>query len=234
MKIAGIFVPIKKQGFVCKLVKANALTFIPNGTALSVTEELWKMCQWIYKEFVSEFDNLDSHVVFRRRNISRTISYVVHISLLEGVIQRMYKDMFIELNRYSKNNFIIDKYALKERESEMSAVILFRNKVAAHTAYGSPRGENLSAQFWILSKFISCGWNNANPLESFELGHLGSLETQKQAPSTMIPSLNIYMLEKYMQIHYANWVKMFVSELNKFDKEVPYMSNDIIIEKERQ
>lgn len=206
---------------------------IPNLQAVLSVQEIWEMCQWIYDEFSSdiqeiELSHLPAHLLddemVRRRNISRTISYVIHINLLEGILNRLYTETCKEIEKYLGEE-LKNRKDQKKRRGEMEQALKFRNKVAAHTAYADPKEEdNISDQLSSLGIFSSFNFIGNNPL-GFHLGSI-SHESNGIKPNHDL-KIGLHSLHAKMIKHFQEWGEMFIELLNKSDAFLPISNKSI-------
>ena len=83
---------------------------IPHGDAVISACRLWEMIDWTYDEFIGECrectrrgaeDGTENIMLyafyngFDIHNTARTISYIIYITLLEGILRKMYDNMFV-------------------------------------------------------------------------------------------------------------------------------------------
>ena len=209
---------------------------IPNSEILSAARTVWDMCNWLYEEFIDDCKKITfpeggmpfvdgAMLTFNsdwlKRNTSRSISYAGHICLLEGILVRLYRDSCNQINTYlGPPNIKIDHKSLDERKKETNAIRVFRNKVAAHTIYESPKGDdNISDELSSLMIFNSFGWSGRDS-ESFNLGSVarvvGEVKPNHDKFKFCLRDSHIEMIT-----HVDKWEKMFSDLLTEAEKALP-------------
>jgi len=191
--------------------------------------------QWIYDEFLQDasthpdiFQAKDPNEedAFVTRNTSRTLSYINHVCVLEHILIRLYNESIIKLQKID-SGIILNNEGLLTRESEVSDCFVFRNKVSAHTAYGSPRSEDNSAmEFHSLVTLLSTSYDSTGSANSFALGAV-SVSLDGQSPSTKLPCLELKELHPKMLRHIEEWTKMFIDPCVEARKKIPVIIDDI-------
>ncbi len=229
---------IKKNGFVVYMHLNRGVFSIPEGSSLLTANQLLKMQEWIFEEFIKDCDaNRDLLQVdpkdyrkeqdFINRNASRTLSYVNQSCLIEGVLQRSYKDMFGSLRRYVDPSVKYDLFEHEARTAEVADLFDFRNMVSAHTVYGSPKpGDNPSLEFSSLTALLSSSFNGG--VNTFALGAVKTI-LGGDAPSRTIPTIALGNLHPRMIRHYKSWENMFASPLQSLFPKLPIQKTDYTV-----
>lgn len=227
---------IKKNGIVTYTTNAHGkfASTIPEGTAALSASRMVQMIQWIYDEFVQDsagtpdvfastnFAERDAFVI---RNTSRVLSYINHVCALEHILVRLYGETIAKLQVIDPT-IASDTTALTARETEVADCFTFRNKVSAHTAYGSPRKEDNSAmEFHSLVTMLSTSYDGSGKADSFALGAV-SVRLGGQDPSTKLPCLGLKELHPKITEHIKQWTSMFTTPCAQAQKKVPLTVGD--------
>jgi hypothetical protein len=207
--------------------KTKGVITIPEGTAIQSAKKIWDMIEWIYAEFVSDCKNTKKIDLknnpfgnnnFQTRNTSRTISYVIHICLLDGIIHKVYKDFVRDYKKYINNKKIKNnKIIPKKLSNEIKKIKEFRHMVAAHTIYSSPdfqKGDNTSSMLTSLLPFSSYGLDIDGSINSFFVGGGPSIIVGNDAGHRDIPQISIYksfpLIKKYFISKESNFLKLLI------------------------
>lgn len=230
---------IKKNGFRVYLLSDRAMLTIPEGSSLLTANKLLEMQGWIFAEFVKDCDmnydlwqayskDYERQQSFIKRNTSRTLSYVNQACLVEGILQRAYKDMFHDLQMYVDPSVEYDSSEDEARTSEMTDLFDFRHMVAAHTVYGSPKsGDNPSLEFSSLTALLGSSFSSEQ-VNTFALGEIQT-KLAGDAPSRIIPTIALKDLYSGMVKHYKSWENMFVSPLQSLLPKLPIKKADYAV-----
>lgn len=222
---------IKRNGIVThtKTSTGKFASTIPEGTASLVSTRLINMIRWIHGEFMKDAlthpqilqnTNINKREAFITRNTSRVCSYVNHVCSLEHILVRLYNETISKLQVLDRN-IIIDTAGLKARKVEVANFFTFRNKVSAHTAYGSPLKEDNSAmEFHSLIALLSSSYDRTEKADSFALGAV-SVKLAGQDPSTDLPCLGLKELHPKIMAHIEAWEKMLIDPCILAKKKVP-------------
>lgn len=208
----------------------------PNGDARLVCERLWWILCWINDEFLADAANEDKTETqfpepkFSNRSISRTVSYVIHACLLEGILEKMYANMFVTLNHYGISGITPDDSELTKRADEMKDIVEFRNTVAAHTAYADPhpKKDDFLSEINSLFAFLSVGINSDNG--SFFMNAVAVTNNGTSSKRT-IPIIGLRDIHTKVEPHFKEWEKMFVTTLKEVDVLLPIYTPEYRIEK---
>lgn len=232
------FDEVRKYRITVWIEKPDKFVFsIPNGDASLVSEKLWKILSWLHDEFL--FDcatetakkNSFPDSNFGDHNISRTISYVIHACLLEGVLKKMYMNMIITLQKYVNKSIIADNIELSKRKNEMINVEEFRNIVAAHTAYADPhpKKDDFLSEINSLQSFLSTSYDGKD-LSSFTMNAVTIISNGKTSKRP-IPKIKLNNLHQEMYKHFMEWEKIFISKLKESVKFLPIKNGEYRIDK---
>ncbi len=208
---------------------------IPSSNAFSVLRRLWQMVSWLHDDFILDCNasagvGFPQDEDFRLRSTSRTLSYVVQVSTLEKIIERVYRDIFVSIRIYTGQNLIPNDNEISLRYQEFASIKAFRDMVAGHTVYGSPRNnDNLSLELTSLFVLLSSSTNPQGDLTSFTLGS-GSVVAGSQTPSRTIPSIGIRNTHQIMTSHYQSWTNMISQTLTQSHSILPIKNADFIID----
>lgn len=210
---------------------------IPRGDAWLSIQKIWGMSEWIYKEFTEDAKKINAKnflelEVFALRNISRTLSYIMHLYLLEGILRRMYKDMCILIKHYTNIKCEENTLELKSRKEEFENVKEFRHMVAAHTVYSTPRpkrGDCELTEAMSINSLLSYSWNAGN-IQTFTLGEVEIISGKRESIRKM-PTIKIFTLQKEMKSHFSKWKNMFLKKLKSIDSIIPIETESFKIEK---
>ncbi|MEX1014260.1 MAG: hypothetical protein WDZ80_03820 [Candidatus Paceibacterota bacterium] len=204
---------------------------IPSGDAIMSAEKLWRMLEWIHEEFledcrINQRSNWVRNEKFNERNTSRTISYTIHVCLLEGILRRMYIDMIMSLSHRVNGGITSNQNELGIRREEVQDIYDFRNMVAAHTVYADPRyqDDDIAGELTSLSVLTASGING-DDLTTFAIGVMQVLANGDH-PARTIPRMNIKDLHSRMIAHFEEWVNMFVQKLQEADRHLPIQNTD--------
>ncbi|MFH1375072.1 MAG: hypothetical protein ABIH35_00160 [Patescibacteria group bacterium] len=234
IKTVDIFAPITKK-MISFWVNSPKICFTaPDGNGVLAAKKIWQMVCWLNKEFIIDCKNISftptkTHKKYldnessRIRNFSRTISYIIQISLLERLVKKLYEDMCINLKKYADSTIKEDSREKGNRKKEMGEATTFRNKVAAHLSFYYPydhktkKNDNLSTQISSLNALLSCGTYGKSKL-NFGIPGVSSI-VGGENPSTQIPTIRVARLHPKMKKHFQAWTKMFLKELRKLKKK---------------
>ncbi len=204
---------------------------IPNSPAFLAAEQVWHMLGWIHASFMRDsrgrtFDLAErwsNHDGFVIRSKSRTLSYVTQVCLLEGIVKRMYVETVEAIQRWANSDIREDSVAVSERKREVTLAMEFRNMVAAHTVYGSPRDDDNRS---LVSTSLHHLLGFSLPVETLSaaemtLGGGAYVSVGGETPSRAIPPVNVGRLHGQMKDHYRAWSAMFVSLLQPIHAVTP-------------
>jgi len=168
--------------------------------------------------------NLD---LFEQKRIGftvRTMAYTILLCTIEKDIKRQYLELQKNIKQLHCTDILplkTDQYQLlKSRDEEIEEFKNWRNKIFAHTAYGSSKKDNISTQLNSV-KYLYGTIGPAIGEKSFYLGgNQACLMVGKKLPK--LPKIDI--IESHIKIkkHFTEWEKMFVDlleKLQKIDKE---------------
>ncbi len=227
---------IKKKGIVVYTTNAKGrfVFSIPEGTASLVAMRLINMMQWINDEFMSDSsthpivlqsDNFSEREAFVTRNTSRVLSYVNHVCSLEYILVKLYEETTSKLHVID-SSIVSDAAAMTSRKAEVTDCFTFRNKVSAHTAYGSPKREdNLAMEFHSLVALLSSSYNGGGNANSFALGAI-SVRLAGEEPSTKLPCLGLKDLHPKMLEHIEKWTEMLIDPCETARQKLPVTIGD--------
>ena len=206
---------------------------VPNGDARLVAERIWEMLEWLHDEFIKEakeHTRLEEDS-FQIRNISRTLSYVNHVYLLEGILKKMYENMFVAMNTYGVTGITEDETSMTDRENEISTIFEFRHTVAAHTAYAYPDGRKDDALTAAnsLHSFLGVGFDGKD-MTSFTV-NAGEIMSDGKTSKRKIPSINIRDSHVQMKSHFESWTIMFIDKLVEAHSQLPIKTEDYRVER---
>ena len=147
----------------------------------------------------------------KTRFMSRITSYIITICTIDGILKCSYTRFLNCLEQMGYNHMIPDacgKALLHCREEEIKDYLFYRNKVFAHTAFGSPKaGDSLSLQYSSLYYF------SGNLLylkgECLALGGGSIIVDKEERP----PELSIVCGYQDLMHHYSLWEDMFTDIL---------------------
>jgi hypothetical protein len=167
---------------------------------------------------------------FILRNTSRTLSYVNHIFLLEGIVKREYSE---EVLLFRNNGVDVeDAKGKSEREGEVRSIFQFRHMVAAHTVFSAPRkGDNIAAE---VSSIFNLNSSIVDPgdISSFSIGGTG-IALADESPSRGFPRVGIKDSHIAMEKHFKAWGALFSQAIEKFEKENGLDKNRYVIRTDR-
>jgi len=213
---------IKKNG-ICAYVVNEQGKFafsIPEGTASLTADRLIRMMEWIYAEFhrdcedhpdiFSSFSkNFKNTEEFTMRNTSRILSYINLACSLELVLRRIYTETISSL-QIIDNTIALNEAFVLVRKTEVKDIFTFRNKVSAHTTYGSPGStDNAALEFHSLVALLSSSFDVNGGSGSFGIGDV-SVNLGNQTPSTKLPRIGLEELFPKMKQHQEEWAKMII------------------------
>lgn len=227
---------IKENGIVTRTQNPQGAfsSTIPEGTAALTASQVTKMLEWIYDEFITDSSanptifqsaSFEAKQAFITRNTSRLLSYVNHVCLLEHILMRLYEETISRL-QVVEPTIVINETERSARESEVKGCFIFRNKVSAHTAYGSPRAEdNAAMEFHSLVALLSSSYDETGSGDSFALGAV-SVRLSGQDPSTKLPCLGLKDLHPKMLKHIEEWTTMLIEPCQIVRKDLPKTVGD--------
>lgn len=228
---------IKKKGIVAWVTngEVRGVFTIPDGTVGLTAERFVNMLQWLYDEFIKDasehidiFHSKDNEVMqaFIVRNISRALSYVNHVCSLELILVRLYKET-IEKLKVIDPQIAMNESAMEARNKEVEDCFIFRNKVSAHTVYGSPRDEdNIAMHFQSLIALLATSYGPDGRADGFALGGAISINLGDQAPSTKLPQIGLKDLHPKMLAHIKSWETMLTDPCMVAREKVPIKIGD--------
>lgn len=134
-----------------KIVKDNKIYYHPNIISLVAADEIVEMINWLYVDAKEDLERVEEikkqgHWLgewdkMSLRLGSRTLSYVNHLYVLEGILIRMLKDLGQELIDLDIINSVELADTLNSRKEIFEPINTFRNKVAGHTSYSNPKND---------------------------------------------------------------------------------------------
>ena len=206
---------------------------IPDGAEIITAYKLFCMLEWIYKEFLKdsednkEFftsDGLGKDPVnweaFATRNTSRVLSYITQLFVLETILIKTYQHTAGLLKTRIDPTVIMDVEELKKRAQEIEPLEFIRNKVAAHTAFSSPRkDDNLATEFDSLMAILNTSFE-PDKIYSFRIGAgqvvLGGVTAPRKIPEIGLQDIHSTVIE-----HFQAWEGMFVKILSSVKNKLP-------------
>lgn len=227
---------IKKNGIVAYATNARGKSMhtIPEGTASLAVTRLINMTQWIYDEFmrdatkhpaILQSENPGETEAFVTRNTSRVVSYVNLIYVLEKILAELYRETITKLQIIDPS-IVSNGGELKLREVDVVDCFTFRNKVSAHTVYGSPRSEdNTAMEFHSLVALLSSSYNGDGNADSFALG-APSVRLAGEDPSIEIPLISLKELHPKMLQHFEGWTRMLIEPCLVARQKLPIIVGD--------
>ncbi len=204
---------VKRFGISARNEAVKGFFTIPDGHALIAADQIHRMLPWIESEFQEDCRRnpdilqagADGQRDFVVRNISRTLSYVNHVCLLEGILMRSY-DLMISSLQVIDPSVVPDTTKLTTRRTEISEIRRFRNKVAAHTAFAKPDADDNTAQeLTSLLSLVSTAHDGTS--NTFRLGAVTMLVggvAPKHTPQAAINEMHPRVME-----HFREWIQMF-------------------------
>lgn len=196
------------------LEKLKGVLIVPEYSAIWSAKKIWDMIEWIREEFVLDCkntkkkdlkDKIFSKNNFQTRNTSRIISYIMHVYLLDGIINKAYEDFIRDYKKYIKNKKIKNNKKIPEKLSdEIKKIREFRHMVAAHTVYSSPKqGDNKSLKLTSLLPFSSSGFSSNGKISSFFVGGGMSVVVGNEVGHRKVPKISIHksfpVIKKYFK-----------------------------------
>jgi len=204
---------------------------IPEGNALLAADQVHRMLPWIEAEFQEDCRQnpdilqvgMPGQRAFVVRNISRTLSYVTQACLLEGILKRSYDLMVASLQKIDPS-VVSDTAKLEARRIEIKEIKLFRDKVAAHTAFADPKPEdNISQELTSLVSLISTSHDGTS--NTFRLGAL-ALVVGEERPRHQ-PEVSINEAHPRTMEHFREWIRMFEEVSAPVRMQLPRVVGDI-------
>lgn len=191
---------------------------IPVPSDIEAIDKLLRGLDWIYRDFIEDCTQnpnastagLDED--FCIRNITRTLSYANHASLVEGLIRKTYKTTVGFLNEKLPGSIAEDVEAtIKAQNVGFKRTSEFRHTVSAHLSYVNPKtysGEDSkSTQLSSLMALLA-------PPVFDEEGTEGIRE---------IPAFSLKVTHNFLwNIHYPKWGEIFDGLIKKTNE---YLSN---------
>ena len=192
---------------------------LPYPYALDTSEQIWIMAEWLYEEFFRDCESMPAFDIkvgipiemdeFKMRSTSRTISYVIHIMNIEGILRRCLKVIKIKVLIGKSLMSYLDSEET-ERIKEVEILENFRNKVGAHTSYSNPYNEDTEAD---LEASLGCwagswGLTGRNYL-NFHIGGLLPV-VNGQGASSKYYQISMHFEREKMIPHFKKWKEMFL------------------------
>ena len=212
--------------------KSKGVLIIPEGYAILSAKKIWDMIEWIHGEFSLDCKKTKKKDLkketfnknnFQTRSTSRTLSYAMHICLLDGIINKAYEDFIGNYKKYVKNERIKGNNKLpKKLSDEIKKIRNFRNMVAAHTVYSNPdlkKKDNKSLRLTSLLPFLSHGFNNSGKISSFFVGGGLSIVVGSETGHRKISKISIYESFPVIKEYFKNKELLFL-ELLKGEKSI--------------
>lgn len=159
----------------------------------------------------------EKHKRLITRFMSRITSYIITICTIDGILERSYTQFLSCLEQMGYSHMIPDnrgKELLGRRKEEINDYLFYRNKVFAHTAFGSPKNcDSRSLRYSSLYYF------SGNLLylkdEYLALGG-GSIIVDKEE---ITPEVSIVDGYHDLMGHYSLWEDMFTDILKAIPHE---------------
>lgn len=212
-----------------KIVKDNRISYYPNILSLVAADELIDMINWLYEDAKNDLDEveeikkqghwLDEWDKMSLRLGSRTLSYVNHLYVLEGVLIRMLKDLGEELMELNIMDGEELAGTLNSRKEIFEPINTFRNKVAGHTSYSNPKDDTPEQ---IVGSLLNLTPKNGSLVlgsHVFMGGYSGALP--------IVSILNYPIDKKY----HEEWHDIFLKLIVRVYKEMPASNTEKRIEK---
>lgn len=160
---------------------------------------------------------LETFLSLKTRFISRTTSYIITVCTVDGILRQSYRHFLRCLNQLGYEAVIPDDNGvslLHQRKEEIKTYLFYRNKVFAHTAFGSPaKDDSRSLQYSSLYYF------SGNLVyvkdECFALGGGSVIIDKEESP----PELSIVYGYPNLTLHYSLWEHMFTNILENIPRE---------------
>ena len=154
---SNLLEPLK--GMRVQIVKQNKITLYPPIGVYESSLQLYKMIDWLGSEAEKDWEETHNKIEKERainkcpplrkdlsiRMGSRTLSYVNHLYLLEGILRKGLEETVDRIKAEGlDSDFDEVKYKIevKRLNAVFRPIKKFRHKVAAHTAYAKPRSDD--------------------------------------------------------------------------------------------
>ena len=161
--------------------------------------------------------NFEAFDKLRVRFISRVTSYIITVCTIEGILKQSYKHFIKCLNQMGYNvltPIACERTLLDQRKAEIDNYSFYRNKVFAHTTFGSPiKDDSYSLQYSSLAYFSG---NLIYLKDKYLALGGGSLIVDKEENP---PELSIVEGHPNLRKHYLLWEHMFTDILENIPKE---------------
>jgi len=150
------------SGKILKIADNKKIFSIPNFLAVQAIIELEAMIRWLFEDATRDLKTTEANIKARRKKLglgvkenidewdlmsirlgSRTLSYINHLYVLEGLLIKEYRETIRSLREIGVSTLSIEdrEKHLKSQSDIFSPINTFRNKVAGHTAYASPKND---------------------------------------------------------------------------------------------
>jgi hypothetical protein len=210
---------------------------LPDAHALLAANRLHKMLFWIEAEFQADCkqnphilkEQADGQEDFIVRNMSRTISYVNNVCLLEGILRRGYELLITSLQAIDPS-ITSDEAKLSVRVNEIEEIKRFRNKIAAHTVFAQPKpDDNIAQELTSLISLITTTFEDTST--TFRLGEI--MPTVNGLRPKYTPQASINEMHPKVLDHFKEWICMYEeacllvrSKLPKIVDNTTYYTNN--------
>lgn len=146
-------------------------------------------------------------------------SYTIITCNLEKIIERSYKEFIRVLELAKYKNYHLDKNEMNGRKKEIQDFQFYRNKIFAHTSFGSPkfRGKIDSKSLQLTSIDYFAGNLSMHKKNCLALGG-GSFILNGEVKQNM-PIISIVDDHKKIVAHFQKWEFMFTKILKKISKK---------------
>ena len=204
--------------------EGQTVLYRPTPVAMIAANNLWKMICWIHNDFLRDClqttpERYRGNSEFSIRNTSRTLSYINHVYLLEGILDREYSRTIQALNYYDQV-LVEDSNEITKRSTETKDIVDFRNMVAGHTVFSDPRenkGDTPRLEFESIFN-INSHITNPNDLSNFAIGGMQVRfgEFADNDGGRDIPQINIKSLHPEVTTHFLAWNSMLIDKVDEF------------------
>lgn len=231
--VKDIFEPIKK--FRVQIVADNKIRLYPPTGVFESLNDLYEMICWVGNEGVSDWIETNKIIneekyinrkpKLRRdlsvRTGSRTLAYVNHLFLLNGILEKGLERTISVLETNGLNSHI-DKTKHKKELERLRTIFKpiknFRHKVAAHTSFAHPKNDTELTQFDSLLNLLPEPGSSVLGLNSFD-----------RRKTISFGPVSILSYKDHTEEYLHDWVKLYVSVLEPLKMHFTFVKGRIEI-----
>lgn len=171
------------------------------------------------KEIINEFPPKDEDAFksFSRREVWRIGSFIVFALNLKGILKKEYKTLYDIAIKTRVSGLPGEEALVKQREDEVQKFIKYRNKIFAHTAFGSPRPKDNQSMMETSLLYFS---GDLISISKSGIGFGGAGVKSGSDNTPVFESIDHTVVVLEFDEHFKKWHEMYVNLVNKI-KSVP-------------